>query len=52
VSDAKEMLQLAQNAFNESKGVALYNGKFIGPPMILNARKILNRNELILRKKK
>lgn len=51
VKDAEEMLSLAAQARKEGMGVALKNGKFIGPPMIISAKKILKRNELIKNKK-
>lgn len=47
VADADEMLKLSQEAADDSKGVAIMNGKFIGPPMVINARKTLKKNELI-----
>ena len=47
---AKEMV----NAFEESKkkgvGVAIVNGKFIGPPLVNNAFKVLDRHNRILEK--
>ena len=47
VTDAKEMLRLQEEAEKNNKGVAVMNGKFIGPPMVIAAKKILERNELI-----
>ena len=47
VTGAKEMLRLQEEAENNNKGVAVINGKFIGPPMALAAKKLLERNELI-----
>jgi citrate lyase subunit beta/citryl-CoA lyase len=41
VSDAEEMLLLSAEAQREGKGVAVKNGKFIGPPMVLAAKKHL-----------
>lgn len=38
---AEEMLLLADEAQKEGKGVAVKNGKFIGPPMVKMAKKIL-----------
>ncbi|HOE03765.1 MAG TPA: CoA ester lyase [Bacteroidales bacterium] len=52
ISDASEMLRLSDEAEKEGKGVALMNGKFIGPPMVVAAKKTLSKNELILRKVK
>jgi citrate lyase subunit beta/citryl-CoA lyase len=50
VTDAKEMLLLAQEASGSGKGVALMEGKFIGPPMVLAAKKILKKKQLITSK--
>jgi len=47
VNDAKEMLRLSVEAEKNNKGVAVMNGKFIGPPMVIAAKKILERNKLI-----
>lgn len=44
---AKEMIDLSDAAFAEGKGVALKDGKFIGPPMLKMARNILRKNDLI-----
>lgn len=52
IADAEEMLALAEEAKKEGKGVAIMNGKFIGPPMIAKARKILKKQELLNRKVK
>lgn len=51
VEDAREMLRLSGEAAKDSKGVAIMNGKFIGPPMVLKAKQILRKSELILSKK-
>lgn len=48
--DAREMLRLSEEAELNGKGVALMNGKFIGPPMVLTAKKTLKKVELIERK--
>ena len=48
--DAREMLRLSEEAKLDGKGVALMNGKFIGPPMVLTAKKTLKKVELIKRK--
>ena len=50
VASAKLMLELSETAKKEGKGVAMMNGKFIGPPMVETAKKILNRTELIQKK--
>ncbi|GJQ64339.1 MAG: CoA ester lyase [Melioribacteraceae bacterium] len=52
VSDAKEMVKLSVEAEKEGKGVAIMNGKFIGPPLVLRAKKILAKQDLIDRKPK
>lgn len=50
VEDAKEMIRLSDEAAKNAKGVAIMNGKFIGPPMVIKAKQILLKNELILSK--
>jgi citrate lyase subunit beta / citryl-CoA lyase len=50
--DAKDIIRLAEEAENEGKGVAIMNGKFIGPPMIINAKKTLKKAEIISSKRK
>jgi citrate lyase subunit beta/citryl-CoA lyase len=50
VEDAKTMLKLAEEAKKDAKGVALMNGKFIGPPMVASAKKTLKKHELISQK--
>ncbi|SEJ29078.1 citrate lyase subunit beta / citryl-CoA lyase [Myroides marinus] len=47
VLDAREMLTLAEEAANNGEGVAIKGGKFIGPPMIKAAKKILLKDLLI-----
>ncbi len=47
ISEAMEMLRLADEAQKEGKGVAYMNGKFIGPPMVRNAMNILKKASLI-----
>ena len=44
---AKEMVQLTAEAKSEGKGVAVKEGKFIGPPMLKMAEKILSKYEKI-----
>lgn len=41
VAWAKEMVQLADEAVSEGKGVAVKEGKFIGPPMVKMAKNII-----------
>lgn len=50
VKDAEEMLAMAAEAEKEGKGVAVVNNKFVGPPMVVAAKKTLSKNELIERK--
>ena len=51
VEDAREMLRLSEEAEKMDKGVAVLNGKFIGPPMVIAAKKILKKDKLINQKK-
>lgn len=51
VSDAEEMLRLFEESKKEGKGVAVKDGKFIGPPMVLAAKKVLQKHDLILKKR-
>jgi citrate lyase subunit beta/citryl-CoA lyase len=50
VEDAREMVSLAQKASEDGEGVAIRNGKFIGPPMLKAANKILEKQKLISEK--
>ncbi|MHB8104780.1 MAG: aldolase/citrate lyase family protein, partial [Dehalococcoidales bacterium] len=50
VENAREMLRLSRQAEAMDKGVAVLNGKFIGPPMVIAAEKILERDERIKKK--
>ncbi len=50
IENAEEMLKLYEEAKVDGKGVALMNGKFIGPPMVLAAKKVINRSKLIKQK--
>lgn len=52
VEDAKEMLRLSEEAEKQNKGVAVMNGKFIGPPIVRAAKKILKKHQLLIKKKK
>ena len=47
IQDAKEMFRLANEAEKEGKGVAVMNNKFIGPPMVVAAKKTLQKDKLI-----
>ncbi len=50
VEDAREMLRLAKEVEEQGRGVAVINGKFIGPPMVVAAKKLLNRHRAIMNK--
>lgn len=47
IDDAFEMLRLFDESQKENKGVAVINGKFIGPPMVVAANQIIKRYKLI-----
>lgn len=47
VEDAREMLRLSEEAEKMGKGVAVLNGRFIGPPMVIAAKKILEKDKLV-----
>lgn len=47
IIEAQEMLRLSDEAEKASKGVAILEGKFIGPPMVITAKKILHKQKLI-----
>lgn len=51
VAWATEMVQLSEDAVREGKGVAVKEGKFIGPPMLKMANKILGKYNMIKEKK-
>ena len=51
VAWAKEMVQLTAEAKAEGKGVAVKDGKFIGPPMLKMAEKILHKSNAIRKMK-
>ena len=46
IADAEEMLRLFEDAQRENRGVAVLNGKFIGPPMVVNAKKVLAKSSV------
>lgn len=52
VEEAEEILRLDQEARKANQGVAIINGKFIGPPFVLKAKKILKKHALITKDKK
>jgi len=47
IEDSKEMLRLAKEAEEKDEGVAIMNGKFVGPPMIRSAEKLLFKYKLL-----
>jgi citrate lyase subunit beta / citryl-CoA lyase len=47
VKDAEEMLELYNTSQKEGQGVTIVNGKFIGPPMVLAAKEVLKKHNLI-----
>ena len=47
VAWAEEMVQLTEAAKAEGKGVAVKDGKFIGPPMLKMAENILSKHKRI-----
>lgn len=49
---AKEMLLLSEEAITQGQGVAVKDGKFIGPPMVKMAKKILNKHTLLENREK
>lgn len=52
IEEAREMLRLNEQARKENKGVAIMNGKFIGPPMVLSANETLRKAQMIEEKNK
>lgn len=50
VYEANEILRLDQIARENNQGVAIMNGKFVGPPFVLKAQKILKKHNLIINK--
>jgi citrate lyase subunit beta/citryl-CoA lyase len=51
IADAEEMLRFVKEAEEENKGVTVINGKFVGPPMLRAALKVLKKQEMIKRRK-
>lgn len=47
VQEAKEMLALQRRAVRDGKGVAMMGGRFVGPPMVISARRVVELNEII-----
>jgi citrate lyase subunit beta/citryl-CoA lyase len=50
IKNASEILELSAQAEKENRGVAIMNNKFIGPPMVLKAKKTLSKHQLIKNK--
>lgn len=50
IAHSREILRLDEEAKKEGKGVAIMNGKFIGPPFVAKAKKILAKKEMITAK--
>jgi len=50
VEDAREMLCLFAKAEKDNKGVAVFDGKFVGPPMVAAAKKVVAKNNLLNQK--
>jgi len=50
IEEAEEMLNLFEEAQKEGQGVAIKNGKFIGPPMVIKAKQILMKKTLVEKK--
>lgn len=49
---AEDILMLSKNAEKEGIGVAILDGKFIGPPIVLKAKSVIKKNKLIISKQK
>lgn len=47
IADAQEMLRLNEEAHRQGRGVAFLNGKFIGPPLVIGAKQIMELAEQI-----
>jgi citrate lyase subunit beta/citryl-CoA lyase len=50
IEHAQKILELNKEAEKEGRGVAIMDGKFIGPPILISARKTLKKHKLILNK--
>lgn len=51
VYESQEILRLDKEARENNQGVAIMNGKFVGPPFVLKANKILKKHQAIVSKK-
>lgn len=52
IETAREMLRLSEEAEKMGKGVAVLDGTFIGPPMVIAARKLLERDRIVKQKER
>lgn len=50
ITQAKKMTVAFEESKRNGVGVAIVNGKFVGPPLVKNALRILKKNEMIQRK--
>ncbi|RAV30983.1 HpcH/HpaI aldolase/citrate lyase family protein [Sinomicrobium soli] len=50
VENSREILKSDEEARKSGVGVAIINGKFIGPPFVLKAQKILKKHQSIVKK--
>ena len=50
IQKAEEMLRLYERSVLESRGVAVVDGRFVGPPMVALAKRVLRRAELLARR--
>lgn len=50
VIEAEEMVSEFENAESKGIGVAIVNGKFVGPPLVSSAKKVLEKHNRIARK--
>lgn len=50
VYEAQEILRLDKEARENNQGVAIMNGKFVGPPFVLKANKVLEKHNKIIYK--
>ncbi len=51
IKHSQDVLKFDKEAKKEGKGVAIINGKFIGPPFVAKAKKILKKHKLVIKKK-
>ncbi|MBB4120086.1 citrate lyase subunit beta/citryl-CoA lyase [Mesonia hippocampi] len=50
IYEAEEILRLDKEARENNQGVAIMNGKFVGPPFVLKAKKVLKKAKAIKNK--